>query len=502
MNRLGYDVVVVGAGGAGAPLAARLSARGARVLLVEAGPVPAPLASRNGASLVAAMPGHPLTVSYAGTLFAGRNHTVVRGRAAGGSTAINGGYFRRPREVDLASWAARAEDPRWNPEAIRPLWAEIEADREFGVTAGHGVGGPLPITRGSLKHPISAALLAAGSELSLPLVADQNSSPDPPAGIGPVPTNTLDGERWSTARAWLEPSRTSLEVRGGCTAIRVVLSAGHRVRGLLIVEGTQLEVVSADRVVLCAGAIATPQLLLRSGIGPADLIRASGAPVLLEAPVGARLYDHPQLELRFTVPDDVREQPSATALGVVAIGVSHVGGTGVEGDIEVLSVLRPLGRMLGTDEQDTRLSLLVSALRTDLPGRLILDPHAPPSLDFRYLSSKADRARMRAAVRMAAAMLASDAVRQLGGAPDHPQLLTLDDHDLDSWMRAHLSTALHSCGTTPMGTDPSSSVVDGRGAVHGIEGLHIADLGILPTTPSSGPAASAVLVGHVIAEAV
>jgi choline dehydrogenase-like flavoprotein len=173
----------------------------------------------------------------------------------------------------------------------------------------------------------------------------------------------------------------------------------------------------------------------------------------------------------------------------------------VPGDIEVLSVLRPLGRMLGTDEGDGRLSLLVSALRTDTPGRLRLDVDGPPRLEFRYLSSARDRARLRAAVRLAAALLASEPLRQLGAVPEHPSLTALDDDDLDSWMRAHLSTALHSCGTTPMGTDPSTSVVDGRGAVHGVAGLHVADLGILPTTPTSGPAASAVLIGHVIADA-
>lgn len=195
MSENAPDVIVVGAGGAGAPLAARLAARGARVLLLEAGPVPAPPSSRDGASLAAAMPGHPLAATYRGTLFTGRDHTVVRGRVAGGSTAINGGYFRRPRASDLDAWAAAAGDPRWSAAATLPLWAEIEADREFGHAPGHGASGPMPVSRGSVEHPLSAALLAAGLDLRLPHDADQNASPERAPGIGPTPTNTRNGER-------------------------------------------------------------------------------------------------------------------------------------------------------------------------------------------------------------------------------------------------------------------------------------------------------------------
>lgn len=493
------DVIVVGAGGAGAPLAARLAARGARVLLLEAGPVPAPHASRDGASLAAAVPGHPLAAAYPGTLTAGRDHTVVRGRVAGGSTAINGGYFRRPRLHDLDDWAAAAADERWSAAMTLPLWAAIEADREFGDAVGHGTAGPMPVSRGSLEHPVSAALLAAGLDLGLPHDADQNASPEGAPGIGPTPTNTRDGERWSTARAWLDPAPPGVTVSGGCTVLRVLIDRGRATGVEVLVDG-RVEVVGAGRVVLCAGAIESPQLLVRSGIGPAALLTDGGVPVVHEAPVGVQLHDHPQVVLRFTVPPSALAHPVEAALGVSAHGSS---GAGV-GDLEVLSVLHPLGRMLGTAPDDTHLSLLVSPLRATGRGTLSLDPRpdgAPPRLDFRYAETDDDRAGLRSAVRLAATLLASDPMRQLGAVPEHPALLALDDAELDAWVLARLSTALHSCGTTPMGTDPMTSVVDGRGAVHGVAGLHVADLGILPTTPTSGPSASAVLVGHVIADA-
>ncbi len=493
------DVIVVGAGGSGAVLAARLAERGERVLLLESGPVPAPDSTRDGASLAAAVPGHPLAVAYSGSLTPGRDHTVVRGRVAGGSTAINGGYFRRPRSNDLDDWARAAADERWSATATQPIWARVEADREFGRAPGHGSDGPMPVTRGDTHHPVNAALLAAGLATGLPLDTDQNASPEAAPGIGPTPTNMRDRERWSTARAYLDPAPAGLELRGRHHVTRVIVSRGQAT-GVEVLVDDRLEILNAGRIVLCAGAIATPQLLVRSGVGPAELLTASGGLVVHDSPVGAQLHDHPQVVVRFAVPSSLLDEPFETALGVSAHGSSGIDGAG-SGDLEVLSVLRPLGRMLGTQPDDSSLSLLVSPLRSTGRGRLLLDTRTQPHLDFRYAETEPDRARLRAAVRLAATLLASDPMRALDAVPEHPQLTTLDDRSLDSWVLEHLSTALHSCGTTPMGADPATSVVDGRGAVHGIAGLHVADVGILPRTPTGGPAAAAVLIGEVIADA-
>jgi len=469
------------------------------VLLLESGPVPAPLESRDASSLAAAVPGHPLAFSYQGALTADRDHTVVRGRVAGGSTAINGGYFRRPRARDLDEWARVSGDERWSAAATLPLWARIETDHDVGSEHGHGTAGPIPVERGDSRHPVSAALIAAGRTVGLPHESDKNASPETAPGIGPTPTNTHAGERWSTARAFLEPVPQGVELRGGHHVTAIIIGPRGRAAGVEVLAGGRIERLLGGHVVVCAGAIESPLLLLRSGIGSAESLAASGVPMLLEAPVGERLHDHPQVEVRFTVPTEVLAHPVDISLGVSAHGSSDIAGS--VGDLEVLSVLRPLGRMLGTDPADTSLSLLVSPLTSNGHGRLLLDSSASATLDFRYAALERDRARLREAVRLAAALLDSDAMRDIGGHPEHPHLADLADDDLDSWVLAHLSTALHSCGTTPMGTDPSTSVVDGRGAVHGIERLHIADLGIVPTAPTSGPAATAVLIGEVIADA-
>ena len=504
------DVLVVGAGGSGAPLAARLADRGLSVVVLEAGPAPAPRETRDAARLAAAMPGHPLAFSYPGELTRGRPHTVTRGRVSGGSTAINGAYFRRPRAHDLDRWAAESGDERWSAANTAAIWPRIENDREFGGTAGHGSHGPMPVSRADLTHPVSAALVAAGLTAGLPLELDKNSSPDASPGVGATPTNTRDGERWSTARAYLdcevdpEGAPARLDVRGGHQVVSVMLEHGRAVGVRALVSG-RVESFRAGLVVLSAGAIATPHLLLMSGIGPAATLRDRGLDVVHDSPaVGARLGDHPNLDLRFTVPESVHRHRVEIPLGVALHASSGLGAEVAAGDIEVLSFVRPLLRMLGSDPHDEHLSLLVSTLRHDARGHLALDPldiSAPPHVRFHYAETEADRALLRTAARFAGALLTSDAMRELGALPEQANLTVLDDRELDAWVLAHLSTALHTCGTTAMGSDPTTSVVDGRGAVHGVRGLHVADVGMLPSTPTGGPAASAVLIGEVIADA-
>ncbi|HYX95666.1 MAG TPA: GMC family oxidoreductase N-terminal domain-containing protein, partial [Geodermatophilus sp.] len=261
-----WDVVVVGAGTSGAPLAARLADAGRRVLVLEAGAdhdeFPADL--RDAARMAAAVPGHPANWDLTGVLTEGVTFPVPRGRVAGGSSALNGGYFVRGTRADLDGWAAAGND-LWSYDAVLPSFVRLEADREYGDRPGHGADGPVPVRRPAGGHPLADALGAAAAEFGAPEEPDKNADGLP--GWGPVPLNVADGVRVNTAMAYLAPRRghPGLTVCGGVPVRRVVVEGGRAV-GVETADG----VVRAGEVVLAAGAVGSPQLLLLSGIGPAD----------------------------------------------------------------------------------------------------------------------------------------------------------------------------------------------------------------------------------------
>jgi choline dehydrogenase len=526
-----WDVVVVGAGTSGAPLAARLADAGRRVLVVEAGAdhVEFPADLRDAARMAAAVPGHPANWDLTGVLTEEVTFPVPRGRVAGGSSALNGGYFVRGTRADLDGWAAAGND-LWSYDAVLPSFVRLEADREYGDRPGHGADGPVPVRRPPDGHPLADALGAAAAELGAPDEPDKNA--DGPPGWGPVPLNVADGVRVNTAMAYLTPRRghPGLTVRGGVPVRRVVVEGGRAV-GVETAEG----VVLAGEVVLAAGAVGSPQLLLLSGIGPADDLRALGLDVVADVPgVGADYTDHPDVYVtwrparRLPMPRDLH--PLHGVLNTTSDGAA------VPGDLEVLPWLKPfsrvmvprtsagvarvlrrpaatlralrgasLHRLLDTARRRDDLFLGVGLQREDSRGRLTLtspDPRVQPRLDYRYLSTDSDRRRMRQGVRLAAELLRTAAMAPLvaerTGPPD--DVLT-SDQELDRWIRRSLATAVHLAGTARMGPDSDpGAVVDQHLRVRGVEGLRVVDTSVMPTVTSRGPAATAVAIGERAAE--
>ncbi|MGC9537405.1 mycofactocin dehydrogenase MftG [Streptomyces sp. UG1] len=512
------NVAIVGAGASGAVLAARLTEDADRhVLLLDMGHMPHGEEGFGPALLDArlvpgAQPDHPATTAHSVRLTPERPWQVMRGRVLGGSTTVNGGYFVRARRADFHRWAA-AGNPAWNYDAVLPFLRMLETDLDFGPSELHGDQGPMRIRRTRLEHPAAAAFRDAAQQLGFP--ADPDKNDQAPPGFGPVPSNAIDGVRRNAGLSYLPPevlARPNLITLSGWQARRVVVEGGRAV-GVVAEHGGRRAVVEADSVVLSAGALATPHLLLLSGIGPrADLERV-GIPVVCDAPaVGANFSDHPQVVLDWT-PRGGLGEPTDSWLG----GCLHLSSTGSKpdgaaapGDLEILQSLVPMAGLVSgaVSVPGAPLSFLVSALTPRPTGRLRIrsaDPDTPPDIDYNYLGTADDLCRLRAVVRVTAALLDTPPFAEISSGLREPGKQVLDDDSaLNQWIRENLGTTQHTCGTAPMGPadDSRHSAVDQFGRVHGVRGLRVADTSILPDAPQRGPAATAVLIGEFIADAI
>lgn len=488
--------LIVGAGTAGVPLASRLGEDPSReVVVLEAGSchVKAAPGLLDGGTLHAAAPGHPANWVYESELFPGKPHLITRGRALGGSTAINGGYFVRATPADFSRWAEIA-GPEWSYERALPILQALEHDLDH-CTEADGNPGPMQIVRPPQSGTVTAAFLAAALELGFAEELDKNAGGVP--GVGPVPSNIVDGTRINTGMAYLSAAST-VDIRGETRALRVVLD-GNQAVGIETSSGF----VPADEVVLSAGAIATPHLLMLSGIGPQSHLEEHGIEVVSDLPVGAGFSDHPNLAVEWLARRPLIDWGAGfsfpTALNFDSARTDDSLPAHPEGDLEILLAAKPLGFLLnGQCDDRERLQFLVALQHHSGRGRLSLrspEPCAQPRIEYRYFENAEDLRRMRIGVRTAVGLLHTRAFSGLfAGFAELDDGVLADDAMLDEWIRAHLGTALHTCGTAPMGP-----VVDGSGRVHGVQGLRVADTSILPTAPHRGPAATAVFIGEFIA---
>lgn len=516
------EYVIIGAGSAGCVLADRLSADGgSRVILVEAGDtdrsaavtIPAAYPKAFGTSLDWDFSTTPQTG------LAGRSVRWPRGRTLGGSSSINAQIWTRGHRADYDGWAA-AGCAGWSFADVLPFF--LKAENRICEDGPGGFGGSGPVRVEDLRelNPATAAFLQACAQAGHPALG--RSEVSEPTGHGPVRVTQNQGRRWSAADAYLRPAlqRPNLTVLTGAQVHRVVVEAG-RATGVEVQTATGVTMVSASReVILAAGAVSSPQLLMLSGIGAPDALKRHGIAVqAAHREVGANLADHLYVPLSMTakapVSPGVGEQAANTAAYLrgrrgplssnlaEALAFLHTE-AGLEGpDIELLwMVVADLAGNSGPAEHG--LTVGVVLLQPASRGTITLacaDPSAHPVIDAGYLTDAAsgDVATLTAGVRLAQRVLGQPALAPWVSRPFVSGALDQSPESISSFTRDHAQTLFHPVGTCRMGAD-ADAVVDLEFRVRGIAGLRVVDASVMPRIPRGHTQAPTVMLAERAAE--
>jgi choline dehydrogenase len=518
-----FDYVIIGAGSAGCVLASRLSEDPKhQVLLLEAGGhdrdwrIDMPL----GVGALLKSGAHNWNyLTEPEPHLNNRRIAHPRGRVLGGSSSINGMVYTRGHGLDYDNWAGKHGCAGWSYADLLPYFKRSE-HAAGGSGPYRGGDGPLRVMAPDLSlSPLNKAFMEAGRQAGYPLTLDSNGYQQ--EGFGPNEMTIAGGRRWSAVRAYLDPARTRPNLRIESDAlVERVLFDGARSVGVRYRQKDRSCVVRAGaEIILCSGAINSPQVLMLSGIGPAEMLRQHGIPVVADrAEVGRNLQDHPDLTVQYWCGAPVTLYPATRFPAKWQTGLRWFAtrkGLAASNQFEVAAYIRTAA---GIEHPDLKLELLplafqpesfaphpghafqihMTMLQAESRGAVTLkskDPAAPPGIIFNYLSDPRDLATMRRAVRLTQEIVRQPALQAYARDEIAPGGAGATDAELDEWIRNHIATAYHPSGTCRMGDDPHS-VLDPQLRVRGVEGLRVVDASIMPQVVSSNTNAPTIMIAE------